>query len=143
MIKEKLLLSKVFSKQLNIGTALSYFIEDILSILGENVIVLERNPITFSEYFYVELIIFSNDSKIRTSLRRIPETLDIEAMAFSEPNVAYLSTLTTEELSVMCSLVKEKYHQLENQKYWEVDKKEIEVVNGLLNKLQVITGEIF
>lgn len=142
MLNEKLITSKVFSKQLNIGTALSYFINDILYILGENVSVLERKPITFSEYFYVELIIFSNNCKIRTRLRRIPDTLEIEAMAFSEPNIAHLSTLTIEELSLICSLVKEQHHILECSKYMDVNKHEMLFIHSLLNKLQVITGEL-
>lgn len=142
MLNEKLIATKIFSKQLNIGTALSYFIDDILYILGDNVSVLERKPITFSEYFYVELIIFSNHCKIRTRLRRTPDTLDIEAMAFSEPNSAHISTLTTEELSFMCSLIKEQHHKLESSKYMDVNKHEMFIVHSLLNKLQVITGEI-
>lgn len=142
MINEKLLLSKTFSKQLNIGSALSTFIENILGVFGDGTTVLERKPITFSEYFYVELITFSNGCQVRTSLRRDPVTFEIAALAFSEPNQAYLSKLDSEELSMMCSLVKKERTQIINQKYSEVDQKELDTISSLLAKLKIITGEI-
>jgi hypothetical protein len=142
MIQEKLLLDKTFSKQLNIGTALSNFIDDILEVFGEKTIVIERKPITFSEYFYVELITFSNHFKVRTSLKRNPDTLDIEAKAYSEPNHSYLSNLTLEELSVMRLLVKKEREHIIEQKYADVNQNELELISSLLMKLKIITGEI-
>lgn len=142
MINEKLLLSKTFSKQLNIGTALSTFIENILGVFGDGTVVFDRKPITFSEYFYVELITFSNGCQVRTSLRRDPTTLEIDALAFSEPNQAYLSKLDSAELSMMCSLVKKERAQIVGQKYSEVDQKELDIISSLLAKLKIITGEI-
>ncbi|MEI5993989.1 hypothetical protein [Candidatus Enterococcus mansonii] len=142
MIQEKLLLSKTFSKQLNIGTALSNFIESILDIFGEKTTVFERRPITFSEYFYVELITFSNGFQVRTSLERDPETFEIKATAYSEPNHGYLSNLSLEELSIMRSLVKQERELIINQKYSTVDQNELDIVSSLLMKLKIITGEI-
>lgn len=142
MTQEKLLLSKTFSKQLNIGTALSNFIGNILEIFGEKTTVYERRPITFSEYFYVEMITFSNGFQIRTSLKRNPETFQIEAFAYSEPNHVYLSNLTTEELNAMYQLVKKERETILNQKYSEVDQKELDVLSSLLMKMKIITGEI-
>lgn len=142
MISEKLLLSKKFSKQLNIGTALSTFIENILEIFGDGTSVFERKPITFSEYFYVELITFSNGCQVRTSLRRDSETFEIEAIAFSEPNQSYLAKLETDELSMMCSLAKKERERMVNQKYSDVNQKELEVLTSLLAKMRIITGEI-
>ncbi|MFD1901232.1 hypothetical protein [Enterococcus termitis] len=142
MIQEKLLLSKTFSKQLNIGTALSNFIENILEIFGDKTTVLERRPITFSEYFYVELITFTNGFQVRTSLRRNPKTFEIEAKVYSEPNHSYLSELTIEELSVMRSLVKRERDHIIKQKYSDVDQSELDVISSLFMKLKIITGEI-
>lgn len=142
MTQEKLLLSKTFSKQLNIGTALSNFIDSILEIFGEKTSVYERRPITFSEYLYVEMITFSNGFQIRTSLKRNPETFEIEAFAYSEPNHVYLSNLTSEELYLMYSLVKKERENMLNQKYADVDQQKLEVLSSLLMNLKVITGEI-
>lgn len=142
MIQEKLLLTKTFSKQLNIGTALSNFIENILEIFGDKTTVLERRPITFSEYFYVELITFTNGFQVRTSLKRNPTSFEIEAKAYSEPNHAYLSNLTIEELSMMRSLVKKEREQVIEQRYSEVDQGELAVLSSLFMKLKIITGEI-
>ncbi|WP_430606986.1 hypothetical protein IGJ55_000008 [Enterococcus sp. AZ170] len=142
MTQEKLLLSKTFSKQLNIGTALSNFIDNILEIFGEKTSVYERRPITFSEYLYVEMITFSNGFQIRTSLKRNPETFEIEAFAYSEPNHIYLSNLTSEELYLMYSLVKKERENMLNQKYADVDQQKLEVLSSLLMNLKVITGEI-
>ncbi|MBM7690225.1 hypothetical protein BCR24_15460 [Enterococcus ureilyticus] len=142
MTQEKLLLSKTFSKQLNIGTALSNFIDNILEIFGEKTSVYERRPITFSEYLYVEMITFSNGFQIRTSLKRNPETFEIEAFAYSEPNHVYLSNLTSEELYLMYSLVKKERENMLNQKYADVDQQKLEVLSSLLMNLKVITGEI-
>ncbi|MBO0447251.1 MULTISPECIES: hypothetical protein [Enterococcus] len=142
MTQEKLLLSKTFSKQLNIGTALSNFIDNILEIFGEKTSVYERRPITFSEYLYVEMITFSNGFQIRTSLKRNPETFEIDAFAFSEPNHVYLSNLTSEELYLMYSLVKKERENMLNQKYADVDQQKLEVLSSLLMNLKVITGEI-
>lgn len=142
MTQEKLLLSKSFSKQLNIGTALSNFLENILDIFGGKTTVYERRPITFSEYLYVEMITFSNGFQIRTSLKRNPETFEIQAFAYSEPNHVYLSKLTSEELNVMYLLVKKEREKIMNRKYSEVDQRELEVMTSLLMNLKVITGEI-
>lgn len=142
MTQEKLLLSKTFSKQLNIGTALSNFIDNILEIFGEKTSVYERRPITFSEYLYVEMITFSNGFQIRTSLKRNPETFEIDAFAFSEPNHVYLSNLTSEELYLMYSLVKKERENMLNQKYADVDQQKLEVLSSLLMNLKVIIGEI-
>ena len=142
MIQEKLLLTKTFSKHLNIGTALSNFIEIILETFGDKTAVLERRPITFSEYFYVELITFTNGFQVRTSLRRSSKNFEIKAEVYSEPNHAYLSNLTVDDLSMMHSLVKKERELITEQKYSEVNQNELEVLSSLFMKLKIITGEI-
>lgn len=142
----KLLLTEEYPRQQNLGTALSTFIDRISQFYGGHINVIDRKPISHTEYFYVEILVFSNGIQVKATLQRDPETFEITATAHREPNYNYLSQINDEEFDFLCHLAILRMAELRplpgmERTLEEYEQQEAELLNVLVRKLMIVTGQ--
>ncbi|MGL9757230.1 hypothetical protein [Enterococcus sp. DIV2324] len=142
----KLLLTEEYPRQQSIGTALSSFIDRLSVFFGGHVTVIDRKPISHTEYFYVEVLLFSNGLQIKATVQRDPETFEITATAHRESNYTYLSQFTDEEFDFLCHLAITRMAEVQPlpglERKLEIDEQEeIDLLNGVIPKLLILTGQ--
>lgn len=142
----KLVLTEEYPRQQNLGTALSTFIDRISQFYGGNIKVIDRKPISHSEYFYVEILLFSNGIQLKTTLNRDPETFEITATAHREPNYNYLSKFTDEDFDLLCILAIQRSLKLTtipggNNELASHEIEEEKQLSYLIPKLMIVTGQ--